>query len=336
MRRVVESISMDIQQETFPPPPGLVSSILRGFDSVANHILLIIPPVLLDLFLWLGPHLRLNTFLQPIIDRLPTVASAFPLSFPNAATVQQATIAEVNQFNLFTMLRTFPIGITSLMGLKMPVKSPLGTPLGWDAGSFIGVVGWCLLLALVGWFAGACYYYTVSKVTLKVPTLPFWKSTQQAVLLSMMWLLFSLVFGLPIMILISVMGLISPFLGQVMMFILALLLVWLLMPIFFSAHGIFTSEMNAMKAILNSLRMVRFTLPNTGLFLLVFVVINLGLNSLWNSSPENSWLMLVGITGHAFISTALLAASFVYYRDINSWLTVVFEQLQRQTRSAKV
>jgi hypothetical protein len=45
--------------------------------------------------------------------------------------------------------------------------------------------------------------------------------------------------------------------------------------------------------------------------------------------------MLVGIIGHAFISTALLAASFVYYRDINAWLKIVFDQLQRQTTSIK-
>jgi hypothetical protein len=31
----------------------------------------------------------------------------------------------------------------------------------------------------------------------------------------------------------------------------------------------------------------------------------------------------------------LLSASFIYYRDINAWLTVVFEQLQKQTTSAK-
>ena len=107
-------------------------------------------------------------------------------------------------------------------------------------------------------------------------------------------------------------------------------------PTFFSAHGIFISKMDAMRSILNSLRMVRFTLPNTGLFLLVFVVINIGLNFLWSSSPPNSWLMLVGIAGHAFVSTALLAASFIYYRDINAWLAIVFEQLRRQAHSAKI
>jgi hypothetical protein len=112
-------------------------------------------------------------------------------------------------------------------------------------------------------------------------------------------------------------------------------LIWLSMPIFFSAHGIFTLQLDALRAILTSLRMVRFTLPNTGLFLLTFVILNSGLNFLWNTPSRDSWWMLVGITGHAFVSTALLAASFIYYRDINAWLKVIFEQLQRQPTSAK-
>jgi hypothetical protein len=163
-----------------------------------------------------------------------------------------------------------------------------------------------------------------------------WKSIKQTVLLSIIWLGFLFIFGLPAFLLLSVITVVSPFLGQVLLFLGALVLIWLLMPVFFSAHGIFTLQMDALRAILNSMRMVRFTLPNTGLFLLVFVLINTGLNFLWNTPSQNSWWMLVGIAGHAFVSTALLAASFIYYRDINAWLTVVFEQLQRQTTSAKV
>jgi hypothetical protein len=107
------------------------------------------------------------------------------------------------------------------------------------------------------------------------------------------------------------------------------------MPVFFSVHGIFALHLNAFRSILGSLRMVRFTLPNTGLFLLVFVIINTGMNFLWNTPSENSWWMLVGIAGHAFVSTALLAASFIYYRDINVWLAAVLSQLQKQTTSVR-
>ena len=331
-------MSMQTEQVKLPPPPGLLASLMAGFDSVANHIAVILPPVLLDLFLWLGPHLRLKDFLQPIIDGLPALAKAFPSGFTDLAsvqTVQTAWTTIADQFNLFVILRTFPVGTTSLLSFEMPAKNPYGSPLTMDAGSFLGILGWAILLVLVGWIVGALYYYWVSNVALKLEIHPLWKSLTQTVFLSLIWMGLLFLAGLPALVLLSVLTAISPVLGQVLLFAGAVLLIWLVMPVFFSAHGIFALQLDAFRAILNSLHMVRFTLPNTGLFLLMFLVLNSGLNFLWNTPSQGSWLLLVGITGHAFISTALLAASFVYYRDINAWLKVVFEQLQRQTTSAK-
>jgi hypothetical protein len=308
---------METEPRKLPPPPGLISTLLRGFDSIANHIVVILPPILLDLFLWFGPHLRMKGFLQPFIQQMPALAKAFPSNLP-------------------MFLRTFPVGATSLLSLQMPGQTPLGVPVSLDAGSFLGVLSWALLLALIGWLVGALYYHWISGVVFQPMPRSLWKSMQQTVYLSLIWLGLICVFGLPAFLLVSAISFFSPLLGQIMFFAGALLLVWLIMPIFFSVHGIFTLQLDAFRSILGSLRMVRFTLPNTGLFLLVFVLINTGLNFLWNTPSDNSWWLLVGITGHAFVSTALLAASFIYYRDINAWLAVVFEQLQKRTTSAKV
>jgi hypothetical protein len=314
----------------------MFASLMAGFDSVASHIALILPPVLLDLFLWLGPHLRLKQFLQPVIAKLPSMAIAFPSTFPDLPTIQAAWSVIADQFNLFVILRTFPVGITSLLSFEIPVNNPLGSPASLDAGSFVGILGWILFLVFLGWIAGAYYYYWVSKVALKSDVRSLWKSLNQAVLLSLIWVGLLFLIGLPVLVVLTIVTAVSSVLGQVALFAGAIILIWLVMPVFFSAHGIFTMQLDALRAILNSLRMVRFTLPNTGLFLLLFVVINQGLNFLWNTPHADSWWMLVGIAGHAFVSTALLAASFIYYRDINVWLKVVFEQLQRQTTSAKV
>lgn len=327
---------MNAKLNQFPPPPGLIASLARGFDSVATHVLVILPPVLIDLFLWLGPHLRLKGYFQPLIDRLPLMAEAFPTNFPDVAMVQQVWLDFADQFNLFILLRTFPIGTTSLLGFQFPGQTPIGAPTSFDAGSFIGILAWASLLIFSGWLIGTLYYYWISSVTLNPETGEFWKSVKQAILLSVIWLGLLFIIGIPVLLLLSLITFLSPFLGQIMLFVGSLLLIWLVMPVFFSAHGIFALQLDAFRAILNSLRMVRFTLPNTGLFLMAFVLINQGLNFLWNTPSHDSWWMLVGIAGHAFVSTALLAASFIYYRDINIWLKVVFEQLQQQTTSAKV
>jgi hypothetical protein len=105
---------------------------------------------------------------------------------------------------------------------------------------------------------------------------------------------------------------------------------WLIVPLFFTPHGIFVRRQNAFYSIFTSLRMARFTLPTSGLFVVCVLLLSTGLNYLWSVPPDNSWMKLVGIGGHAFITTALLAASFVYYRDMNVWLQTVFERLQQK------
>jgi hypothetical protein len=49
---------------------------------------------------------------------------------------------------------------------------------------------------------------------------------------------------------------------------------------------------------------------------------------LWNIPAVDSWWSIVGIIGHAFVTTSLLAASFIYYRDADRWLREIVQQTQ--------
>jgi hypothetical protein len=120
----------------------------------------------------------------------------------------------------------------------------------------------------------------------------------------------------------------SPLLAQGLLLVVGLLSMWLVVPAFFTPHGIFMQQQNVFKSIHTSLRMARFTLPTSSLFVLSVILIAYGLNFLWNIPTSDSWMVLVGITGHAFITTSLLAASFIYFQDMQAWLQVVFDKLE--------
>jgi hypothetical protein len=64
---------------------------------------------------------------------------------------------------------------------------------------------------------------------------------------------------------------------------------------------------------------------------LTVILLSVGLNYLWTIPPEDSWMAFVGIFGHAFVATALLAASFIYYRDMNAWQQTVWERMKNNT-----
>jgi hypothetical protein len=98
------------------------------------------------------------------------------------------------------------------------------------------------------------------------------------------------------------------------------LLIWLLLPLVFSPHGIFINQRKMWASVRDGVHLVRLTLPTTGLLILIIVVISEGLDTLWRVPPETSWLSLVGLVGHAFVTTGLLATTFVYYRDTDRWI----------------
>jgi hypothetical protein len=152
-----------------------------------------------------------------------------------------------------------------------------------------------------------------------------WQAMQSYVLTATLFLVI-LFFLVPSSFVVSLISLLSPFLAQIFFLLTILIMIWVIIPLFFSPHGIFASNQNVFLSIKTSYRLVRSYLPGTGLFLVIVLLMSQGLNMIWLIPPSNSWLIVVGIAGHAFISTSLLAASFNYYQAGMEWMKSVIEQ----------
>ena len=326
--------------EDLPPPPGVMNSLKVGFQAVSTHVSLILLPVVLDVFLWLGPRLSvyglLNPFLKMLFEeaRLNLTSAADIRRFTEFQSIFSEIIERFNLFSLLAKLQTFPIGVSSLLAQTMPAQTPLGPQQVLQISSLPAVLGLAFLLVLAGWVLGGLYFGWVSGTALGGA----WQRDNvvqailQSILLSVIWFIGLLMLFVPLILLMTVLTMLSPALASAAFFILMILSFWLVVPLFFTPHGIFVRKQNAFYSIFTSLRMARFALPTSGLFVVCWFLLSVGLNYLWSVPPENSWMTLVGIGGHAFIMTALLAASFVYYRDMNAWLQIVFERLQQKQR----
>jgi hypothetical protein len=327
--------------ETLPPPPGVVGSLRAGFDAIASNLPVILLPLALDLFLWLGPRLRIDRLFQPLFDELSRYArfSGLPSSDLNA--LQENTsqfLAQLQQYNLLTALRTFPIGVFSLLSGKISNQTPLGSITIIQVDSLFTLLGWIILLTLVGWVSGALFFRWVSLVVVdpsQAMQIHLSKSIIQTILLSVLYIILAMMIGTPLVVVIALVITASPLLAQGLLLVLGLLSMWLIVPAFFTPHGIFMHQKNAITSISASLRMARFTLPTSSLFVLSVLLIAYGLNFLWNIPSPDSWMTLVGIVGHAFITTSLLAASFIYYRDMQVWLQTVLDRLKANIPTRK-
>lgn len=320
------------RQDILSRPPGLMGALTAGFNAVANSILVIALPVLFDLFLWFGPRLNVLAVFRPFLEAMPRLYRGM-MSTEVIAQSQEFWYTLLTRLNLFALMRTFPLGVSSLLAGEMPLESPLGAPAVWSIDSFLLMVGVIFLLMLAGWLLGGLYFSHVAHTALTLPKWPGVHAVFQAMLLAAFWNVVLSVGLFASLTLVSIFGLRSPALGQVVLYLLLFFTLWTFVPIYFSLHGIFAFGMNAVQSVLNSLRLTRYTFPFTSFFLTVSLIISVGLRFLWLTPPAASWWRLVGILANDFIATALLAASFIYYRDVSLWLDKALKRFSTQTNS---
>jgi hypothetical protein len=326
--------------EELPPPPGVIGSLRTGFNTVSSHVGLILLPVLLDLFLWLGPRLSVDGLISPFFKmvfdqaQLTLNSSADRNRFAEFQSLFTDLMGRFNLLSLLGKLQAFPIGVSSLLAQTMPVQTPLGSQPVLQVSSVPGLLGLGFLFILAGWVLGGLYFRRVSETVLggaqRETGISSLRAIVQTLILSVLWAIGLMMLFVPLTLILTVLTMLSPVLASGALFLMLLVSFWLIVPLYFTPHGIFVRRQNALYSIYTSLRMARFTLPTSGLFVLAVLLLSAGLNYLWSVPPDTSWMTLIGIGGHAFITTALLAASFVYYRDMNAWLQTALERLQQK------
>jgi len=331
---------MDMQRlEAVPPPPGVIASLQAGFDIVSSRIALIVVPLLLDMFLWLGPRVSVGDLFSVVLANWIAFFRRNGLPAQELAmytTNAPAMMDTADKFNWLIWMRTFPIGVPAMMfdlPKEMPVQTPLGTQVVVQVPSLLWMIGWVLSLTVIGWMLGGWYFRLVAGASLgeNEAGIDLGRAFFQTILLSVVWRIGSTILLIPVVFVIALFVAISPLVAQVIAFLIMFFAFWLVVPLMFMPHGIFVRRQNALISILSSLRMARFTLPTSSMFIMGGFILWFGLDYLWKIPANDSWLMLVGIAGHAFIVTTLLAASFVYYRDMNDWLQNVYEQYRQNS-----
>ncbi len=326
-----------IESQVMPAPPNLIAALRAGFDAVANKIVIILIPIAFDLLLWLGPHIQIKTLLNRYIDAMASSTIKTLETGDVISSMMDMLHSAASQYNIVSLLRTFPVGVPSLMASRLPTAIPYGLPAFVDITHPFMIIALAAVLMLIGIIMGSFYYLLVTQLSLqgkielnKAVNNWMWSSLQ-VISLALALLLLFIIISIPSVCIISAIALFGIPIGQFAFFIYLGIILWLAFPLLFSAHGIYVNHLGALASVRRSMVMTRMTLPTTALFILAIFVISGSLDILWRVPSENSWLTLVGVSGHAFITSALLAASFIYYRDADSWTQGTLKLLKSQS-----
>ena len=327
---VVESYFVNIPDNQVEPKPiSILSALLTGFDRIAAKPLLILPPVLLDLFLWFGPHLTVTSLLHAAAAGLSIPAGTDPGMMEQLAFFQETLDLFSERYNLLTSFSTLPggmpfnflfalltsvsVGIPSLVAGRMPVLTPLGLASQLEVLDPIFVLLIWFTLALAGIGAGAIFHRWVAKQT--DPEAEFdhlWRDWMKLVFLAIGGYLLTVVVLTTGMLVAGINGL--TYIALPVLFVTGVYLA-------FTPHGIIRYRLGIWSAIKQSVRVVRFNFfGSTGYLLTAFLIMWVSTYKVWSLAQEGSWIFALAIMGHAFIATMLIAGSYVFFQGRRDWL----------------
>ena len=306
-------------KEKVAPVPGVLATIAAGFDLTARHFWLLLIPVLLDSFFWLGPRLSFRLLVERLAAFWQQEAAAAGVNMDLLLTLAPRT-------NLFTSLSVPLLGVPALMAGMTPEKTPLPATIielesGWV---------WALLLvgfSLVGLLFTAVYLvltaYVVRRSEAGEPN-P-WSAGSFVRRVGLTWLkllglglafiVVAMVLYMPLVIVGTIVIFFSQTLASLVLMAGPVILTWLLVYLSFTPHGLVLNGRPLGRAMIESVQLMRhYMLPAISLLLLV-LMIGRGLDWVLLLADDGTWLTWASIWGHAFVSTALLAATFIFYRD---------------------
>jgi hypothetical protein len=299
-------------------PIGVIKSVAAGFDKIAAQPLLLIPPILLDLFLWFGPRLTIPT----IFEELSKFIIA-PTGMEEAIVEQiRSSFIELGaRVNLFSVMSSFPLGISTLMAGRRPITSPVGDGSVIQLTNPLVMFMSLVVILAIGQGIGAQFHRWIARQTAPgEEQIDQWKATVKAILLAVVVfsLAFLILFGFSLVAVLA--SLLLPLFGFMVAFLGFSFILWAFIYLIFTPHGIILNRLGIVRAMMESTTLVRWNiLPVVGYLGLAYGITYLT-NLVWVLPDEGSWFSILAVVGHAFVSATLLAGSYAFYQDRRSWL----------------
>jgi hypothetical protein len=329
------------------PPIGVIETLSAGYTAVNRQLWVLLLPILLDVFLWLGPHVSYSALVGPAVTHAtewtrqvalgPRRAPRSADALTNLDQTRQYLIARADEVNGLTALSWGPVALPTLSALPSSSED-LAFVTGWADG--LALLGACIGLSLLlgAWFYGglagaSARVHPPSTANQAAPgalraSSPAWRwglleagrHTPRAIVrvLGLTVVLFGagLLLGIPVVLLIGFTALVSPPVAALGGMLLGAAVLFASIHLFFAVDAIFVSHAGPLAAIQRSVVLVRQHLrASVGLILLTWLILA-GMDRVWDvlaSNLQSPFGVALGILGNAYIASGLIAAGMIFY-----------------------
>jgi hypothetical protein len=302
-------------------PPGVLATVGAGFDATAKHLWLVSIPVLLDFFFWLGPRLGFGSLVERLVSFWRDQAVTGGLDVDLLLELAPRT-------NLLTTLSIPAIGVPAFVVGVVPENTPIPVRF-YEIDSLWLWAVLLITLSMIGLMLSALYLGMISLVVrrkgVEAGVNPHyelgrffartgWNWLQMLIILVLVFALLVVTF-IPLILLSSLLSLWSAPLATLVLFVGPMVVLWSLFYLSFVPHGLILNERPMTSATIESFKLIQRNLvPVLGL-LVVIMAVNRLMDWLLLLAEDGGWFTAVSILGHGFVSTSLVTASFIFYRD---------------------
>ncbi len=315
------------------PLLGVLEALTAGFDQVRRRPWLMVIPLLLDLFLWIGPRLEAKSLYAQFEPNLKSLSAELDADGQLAVQDMSDLLQEfLTRYNLFSWLSVGVVGVPAV-NTAVDATAPLvtgGAPVQLpivDVGTYLGAA---LGLSAVGLILGGLFW---AMLTLPVRAERFdlgaWLRSgvsvgAQLVVLSVFLVIIGVMMMFPASILMALISTISLGLASLLPALLLTGVAWVVFYLAFTVHGLALYQLPLARALRISALIARIFFVSTLGLATLSIVIYVGLGLIWEQIAPDSWLRLIAMAGNAFIAAGLASASLIYYQNRS---TVLAERL---------
>lgn len=306
---------------------NIIDTLSAGFSTVTRRLWLIVVPVALDVFLWLGPKLSVAPIIREALETMQsTMAMIAPPGGVDPAmaeafqTMAEEVQATVGRTNLLAFLAWGRLGVPSIAGLR-PVNPEVDQII--EITSYMQYFGLQAVILLVGLLV-ACVFLAMLghevrgegvRVSRLLEAVPRYFVRLLAIIVPL---------GVGLLFAISASLVLGP-----LAFIIWALALWVLLYLFFVPQAVTMAEEQPLRALWSSFLIVRTSFWSVLGLILLTNLIGSGLSLVWRSIMDMPSGTIIAILGNAYVGSGLTAAAFIFYRD----RVAMWREMQQQRSS---
>jgi hypothetical protein len=304
---------------------GVIEALSAGLDAVLRHPWLLLIPVLLDVFLWIGPRLHAPALYHAFEPALRQMTAQMTTSEARYAAqeLSKAIAQFFTQFNLLAWLSAALIGVPIVNGSLDATLQLVtgGAPLLWQVDNVEGYLLVFVLATVIGLFISALYWTMLGDFVRGEPfraarwlkrSFEVWKKLLLLTLIVLGVVVLSI---FPLSMVMFTISMFSAGLASLVPLLALAMSAWIVLVCVFTPHGLVVHHMPLGRAMNTSILIVRANFMPVASLIGVAIAISIGMGLIWEGLAADSWLRLIAIAGNAIIGTGLIVASLLFYQN---------------------